>query len=191
MTLVRREVEKARRQLIGEVTYIETDAFRPGKEIKDVLNRIAARCRDEGAGFVYVRFGGPYRLRYHAELENWIESTLKMSGIKFHFIEAEGHDNDPESDQDEHNKHQPKQHYSGLIDPFAHFRAWKAAGQNRKDGSEQQIRKIIEVVTELRNRGETFSQVATYLNSQEIYSPTGKIWTPDGLRKFVNRTSSS
>ena len=187
--LVRRDIKIAKRQLIGEVPYIDRDAFRPSDRIKGVLNRIAERCRAEGAGFVYVRFGGPYRVRYYAELENWVKFTAKRSGIKYHFVEAEGHDNNSESGQDGHETYQPKQHYSGLIDPFAHFRAWKAAGQERKDGSEQQIGKIIELVAELRSRGETFSQVATQLNSREIYSTTGRLWTAEGLRKFVKNNT--
>jgi hypothetical protein len=187
--LVHREIKLAKRQLIGEVTYKDRDAFRPSEEIRDVLGRIALRCRDEGAGFVYVRFGGPYRVRYYAELENWVKFTAKSSGIKFHFIDAKDHGNGSEWDQDENDTHQPKQHYSGLIDIFAHFRAWKAAGQDRKDGSEPQMRKIIEVVSELRSRGETFSQVAAQLNSEEIYSTTGKRWTAEGLRKFVKNNT--
>jgi len=189
--LVHSRIKIAKRQLIGEVPYIDRDAFRPSEAIKGVLDRIALRCRDEGAGFVYVRFGGRYRVRYYDELENWVKFTAKRSGIKFHFINAKDHHDGSEWDQDEHDTHQPKQQYSGLIDIFAHFRAWKAAGQDRKDGSEQQIGKIIEVVTELRSRGETFSQVAAQLNSEEIYSATGKLWTPDGLRKFVSRNSGS
>ena len=186
--LVHREIKIAKRQLIGEVPYKDRDAFRPSEEIKDVLDGIALRCRDEGAGFVYVRFGGPYRVRYYAELENWVKFTAKRSGIKCHFIVAEDHENNSESGQDKNDAHQSKQHYSGLIDPFAHFRAWKAAGRDRKSSREQKIRNVIEVVINLRSRGETFSQVATYLNSKEIYSANGKLWTPDGLRKFVSRT---
>ena len=189
--LVHNEINIAKRHLIGEVTYKDRDAFRPSNEIRDVLDRIALRCRDEGAGFVYVRFGGPYRVRYYGELENWVKFTAKRSGIKFHCIDAKNHHDRSEWDQDEHDTHQPKKQYSGLIDIFAHFRAWKAAGQDRKDGSEQQIGKIIEVVTELRSRGETFSQVAAQLNSEDIYSATGKRWTTDGLRKFVSRNSGS
>jgi hypothetical protein len=187
--LVRGKIKEAKRQLIGEVPYIEPDAFRPGDEIKDTLNRIAARCRDEGAGFVYVRFGGPYRVRYHAELEQWVKFTAKRSGIKCTFIEAEGHENGSESDEDEHDTHQPKQHYSGLIDPYAHFRKWKAADRSRKGEHEreQHISRIIDLVSELRGRGETFSKIAADLNVREIYSTTGKHWTAEGLRKFVTR----
>jgi hypothetical protein len=186
-TLVRREVKKAKRQLIGEVPYIEHDAFRPNDDIKAVLNRIAARCRGEGAGFVYVRFGGPFQRRYHAALEHWVKYTCASFGIKCHIIEAKDHGNRSESDQDEHDIHQPKQHYSGLIDPYAHFRSWDAAYQDRREGREQRISKIIELATQLRSRGENFTQVATHLNSREIYSTTGKRWTADGLRKFVSR----
>lgn len=187
--LVHHEIKKAKRQLIDEVPYIDRDDFRPSPKIKGVLDSIALRCRDEGAGFVYVRFGGPYRVRYYAELENWVKFTAKRSGIKYHFIDAEGHENHSEPDQDEYDTHQPKQHYSGLIDPYAHFRKWKAADRSRKDEHERerQISKIIGVVTELRGRGETFSKIAASLNAREIYSTTGKRWTAEGLRKFMTR----
>ena len=189
--LVRREVKEAKRQLIDEVPYMEADAFRPGQGIIDALKRIAARCRAEGAGFVYVRFGGPYRVRYHRELESYVESSFIGSGIKCAYIPVDPPENLQNEDDVSHNTRKPKFLSSGVIEPFSHFRAWKAADQARKDERERQIKKISEIFDELRSRGKTFSQVAAQLNSREIYSTTGKLWTADSLRKFVSRTRVS
>jgi hypothetical protein len=189
--LVRHRVKEAKRQLIGEVPFIDGDAFRPTEKIVAILDQIAARCREEGAGFVYVRFGGPFRVRYHAELEHWVKSRVKQADIRCVSIdvsEAAGGGRLAEWAEDEQDTYNPKQVTPGLIDPFAHFRAWKAADQARKYDREHRSKKIIALVVEYQSYGQTFAQIAAYLNSQELYTMTGKPWTTEGLRKFVKRT---
>lgn len=185
--LVHREIKSHNRKLIGEIPYIEVDAFRPGKEIRDTLARIATRCLREGAGFVYVRFGGPYRVRYHAELESWIENHFAMAKIPCTAIPAEGGDNTPEWADADHDTHQPKLLYSGLIDPYAHFRAWQVANETRRKNRDLHASKVIDAAAGLRNQGATFQQVAEHLNSQELFSTTGRRWTAESLRKFIKR----
>jgi hypothetical protein len=185
--LVRHRVKEAKRHLIGEVPFIDDDAFRPTGKIIPIMDRIAARCRDEGAGFVYVRFGGPFRVRYHAELEQRVEYRVRRVGILCVPIDAVGGGNLAEWGEEEQDTYNPKQVTPGLIDPFAHFRAWKAADKARKHDSEHRASKILEFVAERQDLGQTFSHISEYLNNNEIYSMTGKLWTAEGLRKFVNR----
>jgi len=185
--LVRQRVQKAQRQLIGEVPFIDDNDFRPTEAIKPILDGIAARCREEGAGFVYVRFGGPFRIRYHGELEHWVNSRVRRADIRCVAIDVGEERSLAEGSEDEQDTYNPKQVTPGLIDPFAHFRAWKAADQARKDGREHKSSKILGLVAECQSRGQTYAKIAEYLNNQEIYSMTGKLWTTEGLRKFVNR----
>lgn len=186
--LVHREIKRHKRNLVAEIPYMEIDAFRPGKEIRDTLEKIAARCRNEDAGFVYVRFGGPYRVRYHAELESWIESHFIRAEIPCTAIPAEGGDDSTEWGETEHDTHQPKLLYSGLIDPYAHFRAWQSANETRRENRDIHISKVLDTVEVLRGRGKTFLQIADQLNDQELFSTTGRRWNAESLRKFVKRS---
>jgi hypothetical protein len=185
--LVRHRVKEAKRQLIGEVPFIDDDAFRPSEQIIPILDGIAVRCRDEGAGFVFVRFGGPFRVRYHSELEQWVKSRVLRADIRCVAIDAKEEGSLTEWGENEQDTYNPRQVTPGLIDPFAHFRAWKAADKARKHDSEHRASKILEFVAERQGLGQTFSHISDYLNNNEIYSMTGKLWTAEGLRKFVNR----
>lgn len=173
--------------LIDEVTFMERDAFRPSEKIIGVLERIAARCRQEGAGLVYVRFGGQYRVRYHSELENWIKYNLIKAGIPCIHIDAEGEEDPAEWTEDQLNTYNPKQLYPGVIDPFAHFRAWKAAHKVHKSQLPDHIKKVAGIISELRRLKLTLSQIAANLNERNLFSTTGRPWTSESLRKFMKR----
>jgi hypothetical protein len=183
--LVRRWAKPGR--LIDEVIFMEKDAFRPSEKIIGVLERIAARCHQEGAGLVYVRFGGQYQVRYHSELENWIKYNLMKAGIPCIPIDAEGAEEPAKWAEDQLDTYNPKQLQPGLMDPFAHFRAWKTAHKVHKSQLPAHIKKVADVISELRNCKVTLSQVATDLNERKLFSTTGRPWTSESLRKFMKR----
>lgn len=185
--LVRQKISVARTKLIDEVSYMELHTFRPGKEIADVLAKIANRCRTDGAGFVYVRFGGPARIRYHSELEHLVETSFIKNGIPCVNIPVDPPDTLPNIEDKGLNSREPKMISPGLIEPYAHFRAWKAADKARKNDRERQVSQIIDFVTILRSNGQTFAEIKTHLNDNNILSTTGKRWTTEGLGKFFKR----
>lgn len=166
---------------------MEIDPFRPGKEIGDTLEAIAAKCIKEDAGFVFIRFGGPFRARYHAELESRIRSNFAGARIPCVALYAEGAEDLGDRNKEEFDTRKPKLLYTGLIDPFAHFQAWKAENDARKKGRGASRSQILQAIAVLRSSGFTFEQVADRLNSQNLSSTIGRLWSAESLRKFVKR----
>jgi hypothetical protein len=68
------------------------------------------------------------------------------------------------------------------------FFEWLAGGERRKRASHRS--RLIREITTLRFTGSSYSEVAQSLNAQVLTTPGGKLWTPDNVRKWVERSTA-
>ncbi len=66
-----------------------------------------------------------------------------------------------------------------------HFQQWRQAQWNWSDSKADRKAQALKRAWELQEEGLSYSRAAERLNAEGILSPTGKQWTKDGLRKFV------
>ena len=191
--LVRRRMPHIGGSLIREFVFMEPDQFRPGAGVLSKLDEIEQLCLQERAGFLYVKFGGPARVRYHGELEARVSHGFYRKGIPFRGLDVDKADGcEPDAGADYGFESRSMLSMGGLPagakDIYDHFKKWRKAHEDRRRDRDQRVSNLLETAAALRGRGDTLVQIASQLNEQDMRSTTGRDWTAESLRKFLRRT---
>lgn len=168
LELVRDHARKLDGQMVGEFVYVECSPDRGTDAILPELEKAAKLCRDQDAILVYVNFTKSFGWRPHSFMLSFLES----SGILF-----EGLDTDP---------------IPILIDgksfnPARHFRQWRVIHEGKTFALRNAALSELQASFLRLGKIRDYAAIADDLNSRQVKTSTGKIWSPDGVRKALTR----
>jgi hypothetical protein len=151
-------------EIVHEATFLEVEPDRGSEFIEGALEAAAAKCRQHGATLLFVDFSGAQGWRSHAPMLQWLrEADVEALPIEATEVAMDGL----------------------VFDPHEHFAEWRA--RQRKWSAEKDSRraKALTRAADLQKEGLSHSAVAMRLNEEGVRSLSGKLWTGEGVRKFL------
>lgn len=162
--------QECRGRLVGEIVWLELSPDRGSEYVDSAVDRAFTLCRTRGAELVYVDFGSRFGWRAHHHLRHRFEQT----DIPCHPI-----DPNPVAGDD--------------FDPVRHFQQWRSrleklkAAQPRGKALWQLVLALIAPYLPPESSVPDYQSAAALLNETGIRTSTGRDWTRDNLRMFVNK----
>lgn len=162
-------------QMAGEIVWIEHQPDRGGHYVSDSLDRAIALCRSSAATLLYVDFGERFGWRQHGELRELLKHCP---------VESEAVYPDPVLIEGQ------------WFDPVEHFREWQRTLHQLRMSNEEKkehagnVAGLIAPYLPPETEMPDYRSGAALLNREGIRTTTGKAWTPDSLRMFLNKHRS-
>lgn len=150
-------------ELVREKVFLEIEPDRGTDLIWAPLDQAAGLCRDLGADLILVDFSEVQGWRRHGPLKEWIrKADIGITTIFPDEIIVNGR----------------------YFDPHSHFSTWKDRQRRWVDEKGKRSVAAGNRIAEMISEGFTYSEIADSLNSEGVFTPTGKIWTKDNVQKF-------
>jgi len=170
--VIRRYAKDNGFDLVHESAFIEPHPDRTDRAIKGDLARAERICRKHDATLLYVDFSHVRLTRRHTAMEDAIQG---MDVVKEEIT----------ADEDE------VLWINGApFNPYTHFNDWRERQRRWIADKPRRIAHALERAGELRAAGMAGPTIAKMLNAEGIYSSTGKDWTSESLRKFLNAAAN-
>jgi len=132
--------------------------------VREALEEAADICRKRAATLILVDFRAVQGWRDHQFINDWaIRSSITVEKIAPDEIWIDGY----------------------KFDPHVHFQQWRRTQFRWSESKTDRKAQALKRAWELQEAGFSYSRAAASLNAEGIRSPTGKEWTKDSLRKFV------
>jgi hypothetical protein len=161
---VRRWVAEQRGELVAEHVFLELEPDRGSEQIVPELDRVVARCGSEDATLVLVDFSSEFGWRRHGPLWERLDSAdVRCDSLDPTPLLIDG----------------------AAFDPVQHFRYWRQLEQAHAESKPQRKAALADAIDRLGNQHATHAALAEALNAGELFTPNGKPWTADNLRKFI------
>lgn len=161
---VRRWVAEEKDALVDEAVFLELAPDRGTAYVKDAVAKATARCKAAGAGLVLVDFRMTHGWRAHPALWEALEETpvpqMRLDPVPL-LIDGQ------------------------TFDPLAHFRTWAAAQDAHAQSKPAHKAQIKAALGDAALAHTTLAETAARLNAAGLRTHTGKPWTADNLRKFM------
>ena len=158
-------------RIVGEVAWMEERPDRGGQFAEAYLKKAYAICRDERATLVYVNFAERYGWRRHTTLQELLQDApVNCIALAPQTIEIDG----------------------GLFNPVQHFQEWRTKlnalrlAPHEKQDYARQIASLIYLYLPPEIPKPDYKAAAEFLNEQRLQTTTGRNWSADSLRMFVN-----
>ena len=162
--VIRRYASEHKLTLVHEEAFLEIDPDRGGEQIKNPLEKAARVCREHDAELLWVEFHETQGWRNHGQMQAWLErGAVAHSPVPADPINLEGNE----------------------FDPHAHFGDWRRRQKEWTQGKPAREEKALTRATKFRAEGLKNPAIARKLNEEGIRSATGKLWSADGVRKFL------
>ena len=71
------------------------------------------------------------------------------------------------------------------FEPVKHFRTWRQIERVHAETKPQRKAALAAAIDRLASEHATHASLAEALNADELFTPNGKPWTADNLRKFM------
>ena len=161
---VRRWVSDESGELVGEEVFLELAPDRVSDLIVPEVDRVIARCRSEDATLVLVDFSYEFGWRRHGPLWDRLESAdVRFEKLDPIELEIDG----------------------AVFDPVQHFRGWREIERAHAETKPQRRAALADAIERLGGEHATHAALAEALNADGQFTPNGKMWTADNLRKFI------
>jgi len=157
-------VKEERGELIGEEAFLELAPDRGSEQLVSVIEKLLKYCKCENAKLVLVDFSEAFGWR-------------KLPGFEKLGLERE--------DICEPLDPSPILMDGAEFDPIQHFRTWRKIEDTHVSGKGDRKAALAEAIQDLVTDNETNSSLAQALNASGQFTPNGKPWTADNLRKFI------
>jgi hypothetical protein len=166
--LARRYVKKFNGNLVEEFFFIDQRADRATERINEVLDRAREICDERRARLLYVNF---------SERDNW----RPILGLR-EFLSRWGDDRAVALSPD-------RIFFNGEeFDPVAHFREWRERdGADMAELERAADKGLEDAMVQFPDKYRRWPKMAEWLNGRQIKSYNGLTWTPDNVRKAVER----
>lgn len=159
-------------QIVGEVAWMEEKPDRGGHFVRHYLENAYDLCRAKSATLLYVNFGERFGWRKHMELHALLHhAPVECVPVPPDPIEIGGE----------------------RFDPVSHFQEWRRTLDNlrltsgEKEDYAKQIVALIAPYLPPERSSPDYGAAARFLDERELRTTTGKPWSPDSLRMFVNK----
>ncbi|MFG6083673.1 hypothetical protein ACEUZ9_005396 [Paracoccus litorisediminis] len=150
-------------QLVTEKVFLEIAPDRGSDLILGPLSKVEKLCREQAAVLLFVDFAEVQGWRSHAPMTEWSrQSGIEVVPIFPNEMLIEGK----------------------VFDPSAHFQKWRARQYEWSAGKPARRARALSRAMELRAKGLSNPEIAAALNSENVPSVTGKVWTGETVRKL-------
>lgn len=151
-------------ELIHEAAYLELQPDRALPDSEAELLELYQRAEGEDAWILYVDFSQEIGWRRHLVLEQLAgRHRERFKDVSLHYEDQERF--------------------------RAHFSQWRSSYAKWLATRPQRIAVAVERAEALQSEGLALPQISEQLNSEVVPSITGKMWTPESLRKFLKKYS--
>ena len=148
-------------EIIDELVHVELEPDRVSPISDSLIWKLAERARKEQAKILFVDFSRAIGWRKHVLLSFLDDYDRDFLAVSISDQEAE--------------------RFS------AHFAGWRSDYKAWLQSRDGRIARAFNRATELRDEGQTLESIAEQMNTEAIWSATGKAWTADSLRKFLKK----
>ena len=160
---VRRWVKQEGGEIIAEETFLELAPDRGSEQLVSVVEKLLKRCEREDAKLVLVDFSEAFGWRRHGALWDRLDGEDVCEPLDPSPILMDGTE----------------------FDPVQHFRTWREIEYAHVSGKTDRKAELAETIKDLATDHETNASMAQALNAAGLFTPNGKRWTADNLRKFM------
>ena len=161
---VRRWVKEQKGDLVAERAFLELEPDRGTAEGAQAAAEAISLARKEHATLVLVDFAEAFGWRRHTPLREAVEA----SGVPHMILPPD-----------------PVAIDGREFDPVAHFRTWSDVWAQYRSSKPARKAQLKDTIRALAHDDMTFAELACALNARGIPTITGKLWTKDSVRKFV------
>lgn len=166
--LIRGYADREGYELIAERAFVDSSPDRGTDKINSRIADISNLCKQNNASLMTVDFTGDIARRKH----NHLIYSIEKSGV---ICVQVAHHNDIVS-LDE-------------FDPAKHFKKKREENRERSNNSRrnERIALSLEIIKDAAANGLTLGKIADFMNSNGFFTPTGRSWSDDNVRKFIKK----
>ncbi|WP_019994993.1 hypothetical protein [Aureimonas ureilytica] len=164
---VRRFVADTSGRLVKEIVFIEVSPDRGTQAVIGALEEARALCGARQASLVYVDFAEAFHWRRHPHLNAYLQKyEMAPVGLSPDPITIDG----------------------CRFDPVEHFEKSRERHKRKTQGFRQAaLEELLALAALHRGAPGDYQAISEALNNKAVRTPTGRLWTPETVRKTLKR----